>query len=89
MIADKLGKLLVGASLLTDEQLEKALLAQKKDGGRLGNIIVKLGYLDEGSLIRFLSQRYSIPAIDLNKCEIDPSIIKLVPQEVVQKHHVI
>ncbi|MEK7279126.1 MAG: type IV-A pilus assembly ATPase PilB, partial [Nitrospirota bacterium] len=52
-------------------------------------IIVKLGYLDEGSLIRFLSQRYSIPSIDLNKCEIDPSIIKLVPQEVVQKHHVI
>ncbi|HLF86218.1 MAG TPA: type IV-A pilus assembly ATPase PilB [Nitrospiria bacterium] len=89
MIADKLGKLLVGASLLTDEQLEKASLAQKKDGGRLGSIIVKLGYLDEGSLIRFLSQRYSIPSIDLNKYEIDPSIIKLVPQEVVQKHHVI
>ncbi|MEK7825718.1 MAG: type IV-A pilus assembly ATPase PilB [Nitrospirota bacterium] len=89
MIADKLGKLLVGASLLTDEQLEKASLTQKKDGGRLGSIIVKLGYLDEGSLIRFLSQRYSIPSIDLNKCEIDPSIIKLVPQEVVQKHHVI
>lgn len=89
MIAEKLGKLLVGARLLTDEQLEKALLAQKKDGGRLGSIIVKLGYLDEGGLIRFLSQKYSIPAIDLNKCEIDPSIIKLVPQEVVQKHHVI
>lgn len=89
MIAEKLGRLLVGAHLLTDEQLEKALLAQKKEGGRLGSIIVKLGYLNEEHLLRFLSQKYSIPAIDLNKCEIDPSIVKLVPQEVVQKHQVI
>lgn len=89
MIAEKLGKLLVGAHLMTDEQLEKALLVQKKDGGRLGSIIVKLGFLNEEHLLRFLSQRYSIPAIDLNKCEIDPAIIKLVPQEVVQKHQVI
>jgi type IV pilus assembly protein PilB len=89
VVPERLGKLLVNAKLITDEQLQKALLVQKKEGGRLGSILVKSGFIDDERLLKFLSQQYGIPAVDLSKLQVDPAIAKLIPPEVVQKYLVI
>ncbi|NKE71571.1 type IV-A pilus assembly ATPase PilB [Candidatus Manganitrophus noduliformans] len=89
MVSEKLGKLIVNAQLINDEQLQKALLVQKKEGGRLGSILVRLGFIDEAKLLKFLSQQYGVPAADLTKIEIDPAVVKLVPAEVVKKYLVV
>ncbi|MCG3115233.1 MAG: type IV-A pilus assembly ATPase PilB [Candidatus Manganitrophus sp. SA1] len=89
MVSEKLGKLIVNAQLINDEQLQKALLVQKKEGGRLGSILVRLGFIDEAKLLKFLSQQYGVPAADLTKIEIDPTVVKLVPAEVVKKYLVV
>lgn len=89
MVINKLGRMLVSAKLVTEEQVEKALSQQQKEGGRLGSILVKLGYIQEQTLLEFLSKQYGVKPVDLNKVEIDPSVIKLIPTEVVQKYNVI
>ena len=89
MVPEKLGKLLVNAKIVSDEQLGNALQVQKKDGGRLGSALVKSGAIDEARLLAFLGQQYGVPSVDISKLEIDPSIIKLIPTEVVQKYYVI
>ena len=89
LVSEKLGKLIVNAQLINDEQLQKALLVQKKEGGRLGSILVRLGFIDEAKLLKFLSQQYGVPAADLTKLEIDPTVVKLVPAEVVKKYLVV
>ncbi|MFY9288090.1 MAG: GspE/PulE family protein, partial [Alphaproteobacteria bacterium] len=89
MVSEKLGKLIVGAQLINEEQLQKALLVQKKEGGRLGSILVRLGFIDEAKLLKFLSQQYGVPAADLTKVEVDPAVVKLVPAEVVKKYLVV
>ncbi|MBI5755505.1 MAG: type IV-A pilus assembly ATPase PilB [Nitrospirae bacterium] len=89
MVITKLGRMLVGAKLITEDQLEKALALQQKEGGRLGSILVKFSYLPEQTLLQFLSKQYGVQAIDLSKAEIDSSVIKLIPTEVVQKYNVI
>ena len=89
MIPEKLGKLIVNAQLITEDQLQKALLTQKKEGGRLGSVLIRLGFIDEAKLLKFLSQQYGVPSIDLSKMEIDPSVVKLVPAEVVKKYLVV
>ncbi len=89
MVSEKLGKLIVNAQLINEEQLQKALLVQKKEGGRLGSILVRLGFIDEAKLLKFLSQQYGVPAADLSKIEIDPAVVKLVPAEVVKKYLVV
>ena len=89
MVINKLGRMLVAAKFITEEQVEKALTLQQKDGGRLGSILVRLGYIEEQTLLDFLSKQYGVKAIDLNKIEIDTSVIKLIPTEVVQKYSVI
>ncbi|MCI0527379.1 MAG: type IV-A pilus assembly ATPase PilB, partial [Nitrospira sp.] len=89
MVPEKLGKLLLSARLINEEQLQKAMLTQKKEGGRLGSILVKFGFLEENKLLAFLSQQYGLPSVDLAKLEIDTAVTKLIPAELVQKHRII
>ena len=42
-MAARLGELLLGANLISRDQLDQAIAQQKLDGGRLGTILVKLG----------------------------------------------
>jgi type IV pilus assembly protein PilB len=88
---DRIGKLLVGAKLITEEQLREAVVVQKqKGGGRLSSLLVKMGFIEEDKLLEFLAQQYRVPAVDLMNYErIDPSVIKLVPIELVKKHMVL
>src|SRR5213593_663982 len=91
-VTDKLGKLLVSANLITESQLNEALVAMKQGRGttRLGSTLVKMGYIPEEKLLQFLSRQYRVAAVDLKMYQhIDPAIIKLVPLELVKKHVVL
>ncbi len=87
-MAGRLGQLLVSAEMITDDQLKRALSVQQKDGGRLGSNLVKLGFIGEDRLISFLSKQYGIPAVNLQELDIDQSLCKLIPSDVVQKYQI-
>ena len=87
-MAAKLGQLLINNNIITEEQLNKATELQKKEGGRIGSSLIKLGYLTEESLVEFLSKQYGVPAVALAKEDIDPSIIKFVPYDVAHKYQI-
>ncbi len=92
VVADKLGKLLIDAKLITEQQLNEALTTVKasKGASRLGSTLVKMGYVQEDKLLQFLAAQYRVPAVDLKLYQsIDPAIIKLVPLELVKKHMVL
>ncbi len=84
-----MGKLLLEARLISEKQLEEALQTQKKAGGRLGSILVKMGAIKEDKLLQFLSQQYGVPPIDLAACQIESNLNKLIPLEVVKKYVVV
>jgi len=87
-MAGRLGAMLVSSGLITDEQLRKALAAQKAQGGRLGSILVKQGFIQEDKLMTFLSKQYGVPYVDLSKFEINPAVIKHIPADVAQKYRI-
>ena len=84
----RLGELLVKEKLITSEQLQKALEEQRRTGGRLGYNLTKLGFISETDLTNFLSRQYGVPSINLSEFEIDPTVVKLIPEDVVQKYQV-
>jgi len=88
-MAAKIGQLLVSNNLITEEQLKKALELQRKEGGRLGSNLVKLGFISEEKLVAFLSKQYGVPAINLSGYKIDSSITKFIPHEVAQKYQIL
>jgi len=89
MTSNRLGELLVRNNLIDDQQLAKALAEQKSTGGRLGASLIKLGFIKEEELAAFLSRQYGVPSINLAEFEIDPSVIKLIPNDVAQKYQIV
>jgi type IV pilus assembly protein PilB len=87
--SEKLGRLLVAAQLVSEEQLQRAIIAQKKTGGRLGSLLVRMGFLDEAKLLAFLSQQFGMPAVDLSKTKVDPGLMKLIPADAIKKYRVV
>ena len=85
----RLGDMLVKATLITKEQLQKALQQQETSGGRIGTNLVKLGFISEDDITSFLSRQYGVPSINLSHFEIDSVVIKLIPSEIAQKHQII
>jgi type IV pilus assembly protein PilB len=86
---DRLGDILVRSELITPEQLKAALDDARATGTRLGYSVIKLGFVTEEDLTRMLARQYRVPAVDLNRVEVDPRIIKLVPAELALKHMVL
>jgi len=88
-ISDKLLDLLQKKKLLSKSQLKKVLNIRKRQGGSVGNILVKENVITHKALMIFLSEQLGIPPIDLSKYRIDPDIAKLVPEKLAMQHIVI
>jgi type IV pilus assembly protein PilB len=86
---EKLGELLVRNSVISSQQLGKALEDQKSSGGRLGESLIRLGFLGEIELVRFLSEQYGMPSVNLSEIEIPSDVINNIPTDVAIKYQVI
>jgi type IV pilus assembly protein PilB len=84
----KLGQMLLNNKLITETQLKDALEAQAKNGGRIGSTLIKMGMISEEQLINFLSRQYDAPAINLAEFNVDPSLTKFIPYDVVSKYRI-
>ncbi|MDD2309610.1 MAG: type IV-A pilus assembly ATPase PilB [Desulfuromonadaceae bacterium] len=91
MQSNRLGEILVKNNLINRDQLAMALEEQKLSGGqlRLGSILINMKLLTEEQLTSFLSKQYGVPSVNLADYEIDPSVIKIIPPEVVQKYQLL
>jgi type IV pilus assembly protein PilB len=88
-MASKLGQLLVNSRIISEDQLNEAIGLQRKQGGRLGTNLVKLGYINEENLVSFLSKQWGVPAVNLSDYRIDPSVLKLIPYEIARKYLIV
>jgi type IV pilus assembly protein PilB len=89
-----MGKLLIGEILIerkriTQEQLSQALEMQKKENVFVGEILVKLGYIDERDIVVALIVQCGFPYIAINKYTVAPEVLKLIPKEIAVKERVI
>jgi type IV pilus assembly protein PilB len=85
----KIGEFLVRSNLIDQGQLDKALEEQKQTGGRIGEHLIRLGFVTEEDILDCLSQQYGVPSINLRHFEIDESIIRLIPADVARKYQFI
>ena len=85
----RLGELLTKASLITQDQLKEALKVQKETAGKLGETLIKLGFVSEEDITECLSQQFGVPSINLAHFEIDANVIKLIPADVARKYNIL
>ncbi len=88
-MSSRLGEILVKESLISKEQLQKALEHQKSNGGRLGAALVKLGMVTDDEVTAVLSRQYGVPSINLKYYEVDPQVTKLIPHETAVRYQIV
>src|ERR1700674_4366020 len=82
----RLGEILVKESLITQDQLQKALEFQRANGGKLGSCLTKMGFITDDDITGVLSRQYGVPSINLKYYEIDPNVIKLIPVDTAVRY---
>ncbi len=89
----KLGELLIKEGLINATQLENAISAQRREGGRLGEALVRLGYVREDQVVALLGKQLNIPYFPLGtgmlKPAVDLGLERLISQDFALKNSVI
>ena len=88
-MSSRLGEILVKESLITADQLKQALEHQRQNGGRLGTCLMKLGFISDDEITEVLSRQYGVPSINLKYYEVDPTVIKLIPQDTAVRYQIV
>ncbi len=82
----RIGELLVGANAITAAQLDEALKHPRKEGERLGDVLVSLGMVSETQLTQALSQQLAIPWVSLYHVDFSRPLLNLVPKEIAERY---
>ncbi len=88
-MATRLGQLLTSSKMITEAQLKEAISLQRREGGRLGTNLIKLGYITEDKLVSFLSKQWGVPAVNLSDYTVDSVVLKLIPYEIARKYLIV
>ncbi len=88
-IGRALGQVLLDETMVTREQLEKAIQMQQRGGGHLSSILVEQGILSHQQLAKALSIQWGLDYIDLAGLEIDPGAVNVLPQHIAHRHKVL
>lgn len=76
MSRKNIGELLLEYQLVRGSDLQDALEIQKNDGGRIGEILVKMGKVAEDDIQYLLSKQLNIPYVILENVEIDNDLLR-------------
>jgi MSHA biogenesis protein MshE len=80
-----LGALLVREGLISNEQLELALIDQQGTGLRLGELLVQWGWVESPAISRALAEQYEMEFLDLDTAEIDQAAVERLPAAEARK----
>ncbi|MDD3374467.1 MAG: ATPase, T2SS/T4P/T4SS family [Candidatus Omnitrophica bacterium] len=84
-----IGQLLVEKNIISADQLNQALVEQKKTKEMLGVTLVRLGFVDEEKIyLPILSEQLGVKFINLKDFSISPDVIKCVPAKIVDYYKI-
>lgn len=69
----RLGDILISEGIITEKQLEESIALQAKEGGKLGEVLIRLGYLSDEQIVIALSKQLAIPYISLASGKLTPT----------------
>lgn len=83
---ERLGDVLLGRNIITQEQLQTALAAQKEKGLMLGEMLVELGYVTQDRLNNVLCEHLHIEFVNLRAADIDDSVVDMLDEAIMRKY---
>jgi type IV pilus assembly protein PilB len=87
-LKDRLQEILIRDKHISSQDWDRALAEQKKTGGELSKILVRLNLIDENTLTQVLSEGLDLPPINIERLKIDPDIVQIIPKETAKRYQI-
>ncbi len=85
----KIGESLLQENYINSSQLEEALEEQKMTGEKIGEILIKKGWVSQGVVNRFLATQMGVSTFELASYIIENKVIELIPEDISRKYKLI
>ena len=87
----KLGEVLIRENLVSAIQLKQAVDFQKKVGGELKDVLIKLGYVKDSVIAEVMAAEQNLGAatIEINANVVDLDALRTLPRALLEKHQII
>ncbi|MDI6757263.1 MAG: ATPase, T2SS/T4P/T4SS family [Endomicrobiia bacterium] len=82
-------EILLDKKLVNEEQLNQALAEAKKTNQPLEQAVARLGFIDRLALLKTLSIEWGVKSMDLDAIEIDPEVVKIIPEQLARRHRAV
>jgi MSHA biogenesis protein MshE len=82
----RLGDLLVEQKAITAEQLQLALVEQRRTGRRLGRVLADLKLLPEEKVQEVLAEHLQVPFVDVRQVTFAPATVRLLPEALARRY---
>ena len=82
----QLGDILIEGGLVTQDQLDSAVLEQHRLGRSLGRVLVDQGVLTESQLVASLAEQIGMRFVDLADVPVDGAALARIPGTVARRH---
>lgn len=80
----RIGELLVNGGHIDAMQLDSALAHQRQWGGRIGQAIVRLGFLTEERMLQAVGSQLGAPFVVIGERTFPPSVVGLLPKKLIR-----
>ncbi|OQX84035.1 MAG: hypothetical protein B6D53_01045 [Candidatus Omnitrophica bacterium 4484_49] len=92
-VREKVGEILIKEGLITEEDLERAMEYQQKNGGKLGDVLIAMGLVTEKEIAAALGKQLGIPYVSISSGGLKPAedqnLEQLIPEEIARKYLVL
>jgi type IV pilus assembly protein PilB len=82
----KLGEILLEAGLISNQQLQQALVKHKKSGMKLGQFLVRESIVSELDMVNALARQLKLDVYRTSRHAVDPELAEIVPFELANKY---
>jgi hypothetical protein len=81
----KLGTILIQSASITRDQVEQAMRLQTDaHEGRIGEWLLKLGYVEEHQITEALARQYGLPLINLKNSHTNADAVRMIPGRIAK-----
>jgi type IV pilus assembly protein PilB len=80
---------LLDAGLVNGEQLDLASKKAEISHQKIGDVLISQGLIDQEELIKLEAYILGIPFVNLEKEEVDPKVLKIIPEPIARSNNIV
>lgn len=84
-----MGEILLEAGMISEEQLEEALVKQKSSNKSLGQILIDSKFVTESNIKDALELQFGISYVNVRNIKLTPELADLVPENLIRQRQLI